>query len=169
MFSYWEETPGVHSSKGATTILGTSEVRPNALMMIEPACGGRVTVSDDDLLIGVPELIVEFAKTNESVELNAKYHLYEWAGVAEYVVVLPQQRTVRWFVREADGYHQLNANDGVLKSRKFPGLWLTPEDLFVDNPRGLTTTLKLGLAQPEHALFVERLERMKSPRRMPNQ
>jgi Uma2 family endonuclease len=121
--TYWVATPGTRARDNATAILGdTSEPQPDGALVIDPAYGGQSALSDDGYAVG-PELIVEVASSSESIDLNAKRHDYERAGVLEYVVVVMRQRAVRWFVLQEGQYQERQADaDGIFKSTVFPGL-----------------------------------------------
>ena len=47
--------------------------------------------------------------------------------------------------------------DGTLRSRAFPGLWLDPAALLAGDIAAVLATLERGLASPEHAAFVAEL------------
>jgi hypothetical protein len=90
-----------------------------------PYDGGQTALSDSGYAMGPPELVVEVASSRESIDLSAKRHDYERAGVLEYVVVVICQRVVRWFVWQHGQYQERQADaDGIFKSAVFPGLWL---------------------------------------------
>ena len=158
--NYWGATPGVRAQDNATTILGdASEPQPDGALLIDRAHGGQTALSEHGYTVGAPELIVEVASSSESIDLNAKRHDYEQAGVVEYVVVVIRQRTVRWFALQSGAYQELQADvDGVFKSTIFPGLWLHLEALCQLNVAQVMATLRQGMASPEHAAFVQRLQ-----------
>ena len=74
---YETATPGVEAYDNATNILGEqSEPQPDACLLIAPTKGGQ-TRSEDDYIVGAPELIVEVASgmesgANESLERLAE-------------------------------------------------------------------------------------------------
>jgi Uma2 family endonuclease len=158
--NYWGATPGVRAQDNATTILGaTSELQPDGALVIDQECGGRTVLSDSGHTLGPPELIVEVASSSESIDLNAKRHDYEHAGVLEYVVLVIRQQAVRWFVLRNGAYQERQAEtNGIFTSTVFPGLWLHRDALWqLDVPR-VMATLRQGLASPEHAVFVQQLQ-----------
>lgn len=134
----------------------------NRSLAVLPEFGGQSHINADDFLEGAPELTVEVALSSESYDLHAKLRDYHRAGVKEYLVVVLRQNKVIWHVREpASGHYapiKPDAN-GILKSPFFGGLWLNPDALFRGDTRALQETLKLGLASPEHAKFIEALNR----------
>ena len=157
--TYNVATPGT-TGLGSTTILlpPDSEPEPDASLLIERACGGQ-SHEEDGYLAAAPELIVEVASSSVSYDLHSKFRLYEQAGVREYIVVVLQEELVRWFAKDEQGkLAEIAADDdGVFRSRVFPGLWLNANALIYDRGADLLATLQAGLATPEHAAFVEAL------------
>lgn len=158
--TYTIATPGTQTADNATTILGdTSEPQPDAALIIESARGGQTGLSADGYITGAPELVVEVASSSAAIDLHAKRRDYEQAGVREYVVVVLRQRTVRWFVWQEGVYQEVAPDaDGIFRSRVFPGLWLHAEALLQLNGAQILDVLHQGLATPEHAAFVHRLQ-----------
>ena len=65
---------------------------------------------------------------------------------------------VDWFVLREGVYETLTPDDqGVLRSEAFPGLWLKPEALLAGDLATMLALLHEGLASPEHAAFLTRL------------
>ena len=156
---YEDATPGVEANSGGTTILGDeSEPMPDVFLVISPVKGGQTKVDRDGYVVGAPELIAEISYSTESYDLHGKKSDYEKAGVCEYVVVALRQKCVFWFVRKRGKFHELAAGtDGVLRSQKFPGLWLDPAALLRLDGKRVMKVLNDGLASPEHAAFVAKL------------
>ena len=157
-------TPGVMvGDNGSLRLDMDNEPQADAAMIIEPECGGQVVLSDDDYIEGAPELVAEVAASSVSLDLHAKFRVYRRNQVREYVVWRVQNQQVDWFVLQGSEYQPLaRASDGLLKSPGFPGLWLDPDALVRrDLPRVLQV-LQDGLASPEHAQFVERLQSRRS-------
>jgi hypothetical protein len=78
--------------------------------------------------------------------------------VIEYLVVSIEEAALHWF-------HFPDASDvqpdaqGIYRSRTFPGLWVDgPALLALDLPR-MIAAVQQGVATPEHAVFVQRLQR----------
>jgi Uma2 family endonuclease len=157
---YAVSTPGVRSGNNSTTRLDfENEPEPDALLRLEPACGGQSIVSADDYLEGAPELIVEVAASSTSYDLRTKRRVYARNGVREYIVVQMVERRVDWFVLRGGVYEPLLPDEaGILRSEIFPGLWLCPAAIWAGDPVGLLATLREGLSSPEHATFVAALE-----------
>ena len=152
-------TPGTWSLDNVSLLLPPdAEVQPDASLLIDAACGGQ-SREEGGYLASAPELIVEIASSSVSYDLHSKFRLYEQAGVREYVVVVLREEHVRWFALDEQGkLAELAADeDGVFRSRTFPGLWLNANALIYDRGADLLATLQSGLAAPEHATFVAAL------------
>jgi Uma2 family endonuclease len=156
-----EATPGTDALLGNTQILGPdSEPEPDGCLFVLPEYGGQVYVDEDDYLNGAPELIVEVSSATESIDLNRKKLDYQKAGVREYVVLALRTQQVFWFVRQRGKYKEVPLPaDGVFRSRVFPGLWLDAEAILRTDRRRVLVALREGLASPEHAAFVAKLEK----------
>ena len=78
----------------------------------------------------------------------------------EYLVVLPFQDRIVWFVRRNDAFTPLEPGpDGIYRSQVFPGLWLDAAALLRGDTLRVEEVLQQGLATPEHRAFVESLKR----------
>jgi Uma2 family endonuclease len=156
-YLYEAQTPGVESGANVTVQLGVeSETQPDLYLRILPECGGQSRTSRDDYVEGPPELIAEVAHSSRAIDLHAKREDYARHGVLEYLVLCVREGELRWFDLQADRELQPD-EDGVLRVRTFPGLWIHREALLTrDHPR-LMDTLQQGLASSEHAAFVARL------------
>lgn len=132
--NYWIATPGTRLRDNATAILGpASEPQPEAALIIDPLCGGQTGVAADGYATGAPELIV--------------------------VVVVLRQGVVRWFALHTGTYREVTAGaDGRFTSAVFPGLWLDVAALLRLDGLPVMELLRQGLATPEHAAFVQRLQ-----------
>ncbi len=161
---YVGATPGTDTLLNNTQILGPdSEPEPDCCLFIVPECGGQVFVDEDDYLNGAPELIVEVSSATESIDLHRKKEDYRQAGVREYVVLALRTQQVFWFVRQRGKYREVPLpTDGVFRSRVFPGLWLDAEAILGNQRQRVLAVLKQGLASPEHAAFVAKLEKQAS-------
>jgi Uma2 family endonuclease len=157
--TYAVHTPGTeHLIEMTNQLNGRNEPQPDALLRVLPEFGGQTTDTPDDYMAGPPELIAEVANTSASIDLNAKRREYEAAGVREYVVALARSKQVIWFARGRTEFADLPpGDDGILRSRVFPGLWLEPAALFERSPARVMAALTAGLASPEHAAFVAKL------------
>jgi len=62
---------------------------------------------------------------------------------------------IDWFVLRGGVYERLAADDrGVVRSERFPGLWLNADALLQGDLAATLRTLDEGLATAEHAAFV---------------
>ncbi len=158
--SYELATPGVEGGDNLTTILGPdSEPQPDACLYILPEKGGQIRINEDEYTVGAPELVVEVASSTESYDLHSKKKDYEAAGVQEYIVVALRQRQVFWFVLRDGQYRPLEArDDGIYRSKVFPGLWLDPTSLLELDGARIRAVLQQGLESPEHAEFIRKLD-----------
>lgn len=156
---YEAETPGVQAYDNATTIMHEdSEPQPDGCLLITPECGGQTIFTADDYLQGAPELICEIASSSESIDLHAKKHDYERAGVKEYIVVALRQQRVVWFAQRQGHFEEcLVEPDGIYRSHIFAGLWLDPLALLSLDGKRLLSTLRLGLSTHEHGQFAQQL------------
>jgi Uma2 family endonuclease len=163
---YAEATPGTEALVNNTQILGPdSEPEPDACLFIAPEFGGQVYVDEDEYLHGAPELIVEVSSATESIDLHRKKDDYEKAGVREYVVLALRMQRVFWFVRQRAKYKEVPLPaDGIFRSREFAGLWLDAEAVLRNHRQRVLAALKQGLATPEHAAFVAKLQKQASKR-----
>lgn len=84
---YESGTPGVETGDNSTTRLDLdNEPQPDVVLLIDPARGGQVRISEDDYIEAAPELVAEIASSRVSFDLNTKLHVYRRNGVREYVV-----------------------------------------------------------------------------------
>jgi Uma2 family endonuclease len=135
-----------------------NEPQPDALLLIDPTCGGQTHISSDDFIEGSPELVAEIASSSVSYDLHAKLHVYRRNGVREYLVWRMLEQAIDWFVLRAGQYERLLADtNGLLRSEVFPGLWLDPAALVRGDLKTALAIVQQGLDSPEHAAFVARL------------
>jgi hypothetical protein len=67
---------------------------------------------------------------------------------------------VDWFVLRHGQYERLALSpEGQYRSEVLPGLWLDPAALVASDLARVRQVLQQGLASPEHAALVERLQR----------
>ena len=159
--AYYVATPGVDFADNTTTRLDLdNEPQPDALLRIEPEVGGRSRITEDDYIEGAPELIVEIAASSASYDMNAKLNAYRHNGVQEYIVWQIYENQIAWFCLQEGEYIRLQPDAmGMIRSRVFPGLWLTVDALLSGDLATVLTDLQKGLATSEHGEFVDRLSR----------
>ena len=159
LVNYSMATPGVAWADNASLRLDyDNELQPDAMLFIEEAYGGACRISPDDYLEGPAELVVEVSGSTVSFDMNTKLRVYRRNGVQEYLVLLAQEERAVWHVL-VEGAYQVLASDeeGILRSRVFPGLWLHPERFWVGDLPGLMAVLDQGLASQDHADFAAQL------------
>lgn len=156
--TYAIETPGVQLLDNVTVMLSDQdEVQPDLLLRVLPEFGGRTSNTSSDYVKGPPELVVEIAHSSASLDLGRKRKRYILGGVAEYLVICTELKEIRWFDLQNNArYEADNANN--IKSRMFPGLWLSTVSIFGDgNYKAAIKVLNHGLKSAEHADFVQML------------
>jgi len=148
-------TPGCQAGNDGTWLMGPKDTpQPDIFLRILPEFGGQSTVAGK-YAAGAPELIVEVSGSSLSRDLGIKLELYRRAGVREYLTIQLQPRAIVWRQLVRGKYKEMEpADDGILRSRVFPGLWLDPDALWKGK---LLPAAQQGLASPEHAAFVKRL------------
>jgi Uma2 family endonuclease len=156
---YEAGTPGIEAGDNATVRLDLdNEPQPDALLFIDPACGGQARIDADDYIAGAPELVAEVAASSASYDLHVKLRVYRRNGVREYLVWRVLDEEIDWFVLRAGQYERMAVDAaGLLKSEVFPGLWLDPAALVRGDLATVLAVVQRGLASPEHAGFVARL------------
>lgn len=157
---YVAATPGVLPADNTTVRLDfENEVQPDGLLYLEPIHGGRSRITEDGYLEGPPELVVEVAASSAAYDLHDKRRAYARNGVQEYLAVQMYEQRMDWFVLRQGVYEPLAPDErGVLRSEVFPGLWLQPAAFWAGDLAAMLAVLQEGLATPEHAAFVARLQ-----------
>ncbi|MBD2570781.1 Uma2 family endonuclease [Anabaena lutea] len=152
-------TPGVALGVEPTVRLDLdNEPQPDAILIIIPEAGGQTRLSEDDYIEGAPELVVEIAASSAAIDLHGKKQAYRRNGVKEYIVWQVLDQKLTWFSLEQGEYLELAPDqDGILKSRVFPGLWLAVNELLTGNMQGVLNVLQAGLQSVEHRDFIHKL------------
>jgi hypothetical protein len=115
-------------------------------------------------MAGAPELIAEVAASSVSYDSHDKLRVYRRNEVREYVVWRVWDRAIDWFVLREDRYERLAPNaEERYQSEFFPGQWLDPAAFLSGDLAQVIAVLQQGLAAPEHAEFVSRLQRQRTP------
>ncbi len=156
---YQELTQGVQGECNRSVRLDLDNVlQPPGLLFLAPRHGARVRIGDGEVFAGVPELVAEVAASAVSIELHTKMRVYRRNGVNEYLVWRVLDAAVDWFALRHGDYVRLEAGvDGWHRSEVFPGLWLDAAALVRGDLAAVLQVLQQGLASPEHAEFVKRL------------
>ncbi|MEH2231405.1 MAG: Uma2 family endonuclease [Nostoc sp.] len=135
-----------------------NEPQPDAVLLIVPEAGGQTRLSEDDYIEGAPELVVEIAASSAAIDLHGKKQAYRRNGVKEYIVWQVLDQKLTWFSLEQGEYLELIPdNEGILRSRVFPGLWLAATELLAGNMQGVLKVLQAGLQSAEHGDFIHKL------------
>ncbi|MFO0965545.1 MAG: Uma2 family endonuclease [Gemmataceae bacterium] len=154
---YRHYTPGVRGGDNSTIRLDLkNEPQPDDILFRDPSLGGKARLDADGYVSGAPELAAEISASSVSVDLGPKLVAYRRCGIQEYIVWRVLDRAFDWFELISGDYARLEAGeDGVLRSKVFPGLWLDAAAILPgDFPRA-HSLLQEGLASAEHQPFVE--------------
>jgi Uma2 family endonuclease len=157
---YQIATPGVEGGCNSTLRLDLDNApQPDAYLILLPGHGGQVRIDDEGYIVGAAELVAEVSASNVSLDLHAKLTAYRRNGVREYVVWRVYDRAIDWFILREGRYDRLAPSPlGVYQSEVLPGLWLDPAPLMAGNMLAVAKIAQQGLATPEHAVFVARLQ-----------
>ncbi|HVJ83774.1 MAG TPA: Uma2 family endonuclease [Planctomycetia bacterium] len=155
---YADETPGVGALLCVTVKLDAKEIyEPDVELCIAEELGGRNRAVGGHT-VGAPELALEVSHTTDRYDLGPKLRGYERHGVDEYVVWRTDAGLLDWFVRDVGKLRRLEPGaDGILRSIRFPGLWLDPVALLANDRKRVKAVLAEGLRSDAHADFVQRL------------
>ncbi len=134
--SYYKAfTPYVSLFDNSTVHLDIdNDPQPDALLRFSTKVGGQSRISEDDYIVGAPELIVEIAASTASYDLHDKLNVYRRNGVKEYLVWQVYDKAFDWFVLDKGEYRKLMPNNkGLIQSTVFVGLELDVEALLTGN------------------------------------
>jgi Uma2 family endonuclease len=155
--NYKIATKGVVIADNPTVRLDRdNEPQPDVVLFLNPDMGGQVRISEDDYIEGAPELIAEVSASTASYDLGDKKKVYRRNGVKEYIVWQMLENKLDWFLLHEDEYVNLEPDeDGIIRSRTFPGLWLGIDALLAGDMLQVMAILQQGLNSPEHGKFIE--------------
>ncbi len=155
--TYKAFTPGTASERNTTSFVLDDTPQPDLNLRLLPEYGGGSWV-EGKYLHGAPELVAEVCASSASYDLHQKYDLYEAAGIPEYLAVVVFEQEIRWHVLVDGRYRLLSPDeDGIWRSRVFPGLWLDGKALLAGNLRHVLDRLQEGLRSADHERFVGEL------------
>jgi hypothetical protein len=158
---YQAWTPGVRGADNTTLRLPfDNRPQPDGCLIIEPSHGGQVSIQDG-YISGGPELVAEVAGIEDIIRFHKKLDLYSRNGVCEYIVWQAFCEQLNWFVfvRRRGKFRILPlGDDGIYRSEVLPGLWLDPVALMNRDLLRVFEVVQQGVATPEHAEFVARLQ-----------
>jgi len=153
---YCASNRAVRVADNATVRLDNDNVvQPDVLLRMASELGGRCRESEDGYLEGPPELVAEVAASSASYDLHQKLRVYQRSGVQEYIVAQAYERRVDWFALRDGVYEALQPDErGIVKSERFPGLWLKPEAFWEGHLPAMLAILQEGLTSLEHGASV---------------
>ncbi len=156
---YKVSTPGTASGHNTTSFLLDETPQPDLNLRILQEYGGSSWV-EGKYLAGKPELLAEICRSSASYDLHVKHDVYETAQIPEYLAILLYEREIRWHVL-VNGRYQMLApdDDGICRSRVFPGLWLDGKALLEGKMEQVLAVLQQGLNSPQHLAFAAELRR----------
>ena len=102
-------------------------VQPDLCVVCDP------TKIEERACKGAPDLVIEIVSPgNSKKEVNEKFELYEEAGVLEYWVIYPTEKTIHIYVLENGKYRGLApvADNEMVHSVKFPTLQINTKNIF---------------------------------------
>lgn len=103
LVQYEAGTPGVATGDNGTTRLDLdNEPQPDAVLLIDPTCGGQARISEDDYVEAAPDLVVEVAASSVSFDLHTKLHLCSLSQDKDV-------RTAVWTVQRKGTTYESNA------------------------------------------------------------
>lgn len=159
-------TPGVEGGDNGTLRLDLDNApQPDAFLIVLPSHGGQGRIDAEDYIAGAPELVAEVSASTVSIDFHTKLNAYRRNGVREYVVWRVLDRVVDWFVLREGRYDALAAGaDLLLRSEACSGLWLDPAALIRGDMTRVAQVAQQGIASPEHAAFLTRLQQAAAQR-----
>ena len=148
LWEYRKRTPGVAAKVTPTVLLDDlGEPEPDAVLK-RAAPGEDAT----GFLAGPQRFVAEVSVSTLRKDLGVKFRDYQRAGVPEYVVFDVEGRRVHWFVRGADGaFAPVEPENGLYRSREFPGLWLDAAAFFAEDAAGIEAAVAKGVADRDAA------------------
>lgn len=154
--TYRAFTPGIVLGDNPTVRLDAdNEPQPDAVLFVP---GRQATIGADDYIEGAPELVVEVAASSASIDLHDKKRAYQRNGVQEYLVWRTLEYQIDWFMLQANEYVPLSSDEqGIVRSRIFPGLWLAVSALLAGDMPLVLATVQEGLKSQEHQGFQQEL------------
>ncbi|MDB9313431.1 Uma2 family endonuclease [Spirulina sp. CS-785/01] len=153
LWTYKMATPPTEIGIEPTVRLDSdNEVQPDGVLLIP---GRQTELSPEGYIQGPPELVMEIAASSAAIDLGDKKRVYRRNGVEEYLVWQLFEQRLDWFYLEEGVYQSLSPDEeGILRSRIFPGLWLNQPQLLQNNLAAVLETLQAGLRAAEHQAFI---------------
>ncbi len=150
--TYVAFTPGTRSGIEPTVRLDLdNEPQPDIVLVVDESAGGQTRLTPEGYLEGAPELVIEIAASSAAIDLGDKLQAYRRNGVTEYLVWQVFENQIDWYGLTDGHYQNLPvAEDGILRSGRFPGLWLAVDAMLTGDMAQVLTVLQTGLQSPEH-------------------
>lgn len=157
---YEYETIGVEIADNASVYLDSANgPQPDIALILNTDRGGQTRITEGDYVAGPPELIAEISASTVSIDLGAKKNAYERNGVQEYLVWRVLDEAIDWFILQDGQYIELLPDeDGITRSRIFPGLWLDRSALIQGDTKRVRAIVNEGLLSEGYLQFVQSLE-----------
>ena len=152
VWTYQVMTPGLSLGIEPTVRLDLdNEPQPDIVLRVDEAAGGQTRVDENGYLEGAPELVIEIAASSAAIDLGNKKQIYRRNGVAEYLVWQVFEQKIDWYHLTEGEYQPLPMDDqGVIRSQRFPGLWLAAAAMLAGDMAQVLTVLQTGLQSPTH-------------------
>lgn len=156
---YYARTPGLAMPGDNITVRldDDNTVQPDLLLLLPAHVGGTSRIDEDDYVAGGPEFVAEIAASSVSIDTHTKQNSYRRNRVREYLIWRVEQTAIDWLFLNNSEYEQLPDENGVIRSRVFPGLWLDAAAMLKQDLATALNTLERGIASNEHAEFVRQL------------
>ncbi len=157
---YEYETIGVEIADNASVYLDSDNgPQPDIALIVDPDRGGQSRITDEDYVEGPPELIAEISASTVSIDLGDKKTAYERNGVQEYIIWRVLDEAIDWFVLQDGQYVDLLPDeDGITRSRIFPGLWLDRSALIQGDTKRVRAIVDAGMISDDYLQFVQSLD-----------
>jgi Uma2 family endonuclease len=159
LYHYKAFTPGVDAGDNTTTRLSeNNDVQPDVYLRILETHGGASLVDADRYLAGAPELVGEIARSSASYDRTVKLPIYRRDGVREFILWRVDDNAIEWFILRGNDYKLLEpAEDGIVRSETFPGLWLDVGAVLRRDTAAVFRVSQHGIDSSGHSQFVDYL------------
>ena len=153
-------TSDIDGGDNTTTRLARDNIpQPDVMLFIPKSHGGNASMGADGYLAGVPEFVGEVAWSSIDYDRDIKRPMFQRTGVREFFLWNVDEQTIEWSILRAGEYELLTPDaNGIIHSETFPGLWLDVEAMVRRDTGSVIRMLQQGIASPEHARFVEKLQ-----------
>jgi Uma2 family endonuclease len=123
-----------------------NEPQPDLLLLLDAGGRRHSYIDENDYIRGAPELVIEIAGTSATHDLGQKLNIYRRNGVQEYIVWQVYDEQITWLALDDEGDTPLPADEnGIIRSRFFPGLWLAANALLAGDLATVFAELQKGL------------------------